>query len=190
MNLKRLRLMRTAARVERMHTMPGIHRQTVGEHTFGMLAILFEIEPSPELVLLSAFLYHDAAEAVTGDVPAPTKWRHRGLKQQLDHVETSVEMEFDMLHTLSVPNKKILKFCDTLELAMYSAEEAQMGNIKAAVVMRNCMSFIVDNSLQDCCGTPSKELFMDIQNYMYAQFDPYLGSDILNGWPDYKTVQE
>src|SRR4029077_15332745 len=138
MNFKQLKLMRSAARVRRMHVITTIHHQTVGEHTFGLLAILFCVEATPSMALIRACLYHDAAEAMTGDVPAPTKWAHSILREGIDAAEKSIMRDHDMHIPLTEREKKLMLYCDLMELAMYASEEVDTGNTTMASVLRNC----------------------------------------------------
>lgn len=79
-----------AGRVMRWHTTPDGLRQTVGEHTFGVMCILaFVLDASGMIqapdeflrvkyraeaaALLIGALLHDAPELYTGDIPAPVR---------------------------------------------------------------------------------------------------------------------
>jgi hypothetical protein len=145
MNLQRLKLMRSAARVARFHTTPTIRGQSVGEHTFGLIAILREIaddEHPLSVSLLVRALEHDAPEAITGDVPSPVKWRFSGLEAQLRTVEDRLGVDFDIGGSLIPYERTMLKFADLLELSIYSIEEVDMGNRHMAVMAFNALNAI------------------------------------------------
>jgi 5'-deoxynucleotidase YfbR-like HD superfamily hydrolase len=130
---RRLLLMRGVARVARMHTMPTLRTQTVGEHTFGLLAILDYVmspEPVPQ-ALFRAALYHDAPEYITGDTPSTAKWASSNLEDSLKFVEQRIETQYDLpkLATGTV-EKDILKFCDLMELGIFCLEEYRMGDYR------------------------------------------------------------
>lgn len=64
--------------------------QTDADHTWGMLAILFELNPNPSIRLIKAMTYHDCGEKWAGDLPADFKRRfpafakaHAKLEHQL-----------------------------------------------------------------------------------------------------------
>lgn len=60
--------------VVRYHSVPHAPRQTVAEHSWRMLTLLFRLYPGrPTSGLMWAIQFHDAAEIETGDIPSPTK---------------------------------------------------------------------------------------------------------------------
>jgi 5'-deoxynucleotidase YfbR-like HD superfamily hydrolase len=193
-NWNRLKLMRTAARVRRCHTMTTIHSQSVGEHTFGLMALLIELcEPSdnhkgilnPRLSkLLVAALYHDAPEAITGDMPAPVKSGYPQLKDAMASAEKGIAIEFDLYVELTVFEKSILRYCDLMECALYAMEEIETGNIAMAKVFRNCMNGIRKDRLADV--TPSALRLYDMLQTKYElKYVSNLGEDVTHGWPEF-----
>lgn len=206
MNWERLRLMRTAARVQRMHTMTCIRPQSVGEHTFGILALIIEVcdasfmQSATDLMgistqeqiaersvlkIMTAAIYHDAPEAITGDIPSPVKWRHKAIETGLKDAEREIAKEFSIGIQLTDLEKSILKFCDLMELAMYALEEVDTGNKALAVVHRNAMSAIIDRKLTDV--TPSALRLFDLMRIKYeAHYLRDLGNEVTHGWPEYK----
>lgn len=190
MNFKRLKLMRAAARVKRLHVMSPMYAQSVGEHTFGLLAILFTIAEGSVAIsrsLIEGCLYHDAPEAITGDVPAPVKWHHGTLADALNAAEYRIEQEFSLSINLVEIERKLLSYCDLMELAMFSCEEADSGNIQMAVVLRNTIRAIEKRKITDV--TPyALELFDYVKTYAESRgfMDPKFGEDTFNGWTDYR----
>ena len=73
-----------ASRIQRWHTIPNL-KQSVGEHTYGVLVILTHFTneaprvftEDDKLKLYQVALTHDAPEIYTGDIPAP-------IRQQLE----------------------------------------------------------------------------------------------------------
>lgn len=82
-------------------------QENVMEHSFEVAAIshclaligreIYGRELDPEAVLTAA-LYHDASEALTGDLPSPIKYHNRAIRDAYKAVEHAAEQE--MLSTL------------------------------------------------------------------------------------------
>lgn len=145
----RLDLMRRAARVQRLHTIPTPYRQSVGEHTFGVLAVLFEIT-TPSAELLTTALFHDVTEAALGDIPATTKWASEVLETALKGLEEDCKQTHSIpTSSLSDEERSLLKFADFVELAMFCLEEAP-ANKRLLVVVENCLKAIERRGLHHC----------------------------------------
>lgn len=172
MNFNRLRLMRSAARVGRMHTVPTLRPQSVGEHTFGVIAILFEV--GGILVtsdLIRQALEHDAPEAITGDVPAPAKWKYPELEKALIGGEEHIKASFDLGLGRTCLNSRqldLIKFADLLELAIYSLEEFDMGNKHMSVMAYNALKAIVNRRIESV--TPeATQLYNEVAQSYYSK---------------------
>lgn len=181
MNYKRLRLLRNAARVLRCHNARSIHQQTVGEHTFGVLALLATVYPQARALVWQAALYHDVPESVTGDVPAPTKWRHKQLEEALRAVEDSVKQEYELHILLTEHEKRVLKFCDYMELALFAIEECDSGNSHMASMARNALRGIQQRGLTDV--TPDALTLYDLVKVTLEQkqYDGAYGAEVTHG---------
>lgn len=132
--------MRAAGEVQRFHTMRCLRTQKVSHHVYGMILILMAVGEAEDSTLLQAVMLHDAAELVTGDVPAPAKWKNPDLAAAL----ASAERQFEVLHgieglyaNLTARQQKLLAWADATELVLWALEELEMGNTVARVVVRN-----------------------------------------------------
>jgi 5'-deoxynucleotidase YfbR-like HD superfamily hydrolase len=181
-NLKRLKLMRSAARVTRFHTMPTLRTQSVGEHTFGALAVLCEI-CDPSATLLRAVLYHDATEPCTGDTPAHVKWLNPGIAEAMKLAEGMLEDRFELYDraSLSEGERRILKYCDSMEAILFACEEFTMGNRLAAYVVMQTIGAIEKRGLTNV--TPQAfELFNHVKLYAESlDIQEYAAGHYLHG---------
>jgi 5'-deoxynucleotidase YfbR-like HD superfamily hydrolase len=174
---RRLLLMRGAARVARMHTIPTYRTQTVGEHTFSLLAILDYVmqDHTVTLDLLRAALYHDVSEYITGDVPSTAKWANSGLEDSLKFVEHRIEKQYELpkINSTSVEGR-ILKFCDLMELGIFCLEEHWMGDYRMKDICNRVIGAIEKRNLTTITMNAWKLFSM-----FYS--DVKSGTDNLNG---------
>lgn len=115
--------------VKRYHTQPRLIPETVGHHSANVCAILLHLDPSCSRNLLLAALQHDLPEALTGDIPAPAKWKSSSLQASLSILEN----EWGKEHGITTPNltaeeHELLKLADILDLTLSSLEECRLGN--------------------------------------------------------------
>tara|TARA_Y100001963_G_C6743718_1_gene430416 strand:+ start:1031 stop:1555 length:525 start_codon:yes stop_codon:yes gene_type:complete len=141
----KLKYIRKGGRVERFHAIPVTGtKQNVAAHSWGVTALLIELFPedakNPELI--KACLYHDMAECVVGDVPAPTKWRFDSLAKLHGEAENQVLKECKFEWILSYREACLLKIVDMLELLFYSVEQKQMGNTYFNKVFSNAVDYL------------------------------------------------
>lgn len=117
--------------VKRYHTVDMITEQTVAAHSWGVALIICEVVKKPSTELLKAALYHDIAEAVTGDIPATSKWRFGDIDTAVKRAEQQVEKNLGLKFKLTVKDKRILKFADMMELIIHAWREYRLGNSRA-----------------------------------------------------------
>lgn len=181
MNFKRLKLMRAAARVKRVHTTFVHHQQTVGEHTFGVLCLLHDIisprNPSPQLI--KAALYHDAPEAINGDVPGPVKSQ---LREHLDKIDANVAawFELDFGGELDPWEEEVLTYCDKMEFVIYALEEVDSGNSLLMPRVRNSLASIRKRELHRC--TPAADALLIIMEERAKEYPIDLGENCTHGY--------
>src|SRR5262245_13906419 len=84
--------------VRRYHAKRAVVHQTVADHCWGVCVILMwlyypDLPPNKKL---QRALMHDAPELITGDIPAPAKWRSPELKTALAKLEQQVSEELGL----------------------------------------------------------------------------------------------
>jgi len=183
---KKLRYMRRAARVERYHTMPTVKPQSVGQHTFSAMALLDLCFPDARKEVWRAMLYHDAPECITGDTPATVKWRHTAIEDVLKSIESKISLEFQTVIEITDEERQHCKFCDLMELVIFSIEEFDMGNKLMAVVAINGMKAISDRGLASI--NQNVEFLCAIMTGSIERRHMYqiaINTDYFNGWALY-----
>jgi hypothetical protein len=132
MNLKRndvLHNPRYAGSVMRYHTWMTHQRQTVGEHTWQCLRIWDEIWGPPNAYITTYFIWHDAGELVTGDLPFPVKANNDILKHTMNTLETeAVKNMGGMFPNITAEEKLRAKACDLIDMHEFGRVELLMGN--------------------------------------------------------------
>lgn len=135
--------LRAAGHTRRCHIKQTIGHQTVAEHSYNVAMLCWRLhdrEPSAEL--LKAALFHDLAETVTGDIPAPVKWHSPAIKAELEKVEAIFDKIFHLEVSLSPTEELILKWADSLELMWYCVDQIRLGNQNVEDIWRNIDRFL------------------------------------------------
>jgi 5'-deoxynucleotidase YfbR-like HD superfamily hydrolase len=123
--------MREAFKVRRFHTVPFMAvPENVGEHTANMLmTIYFLYDDKPPLSVVTAVLYHDAPELVTGDIPAPTKWMAPEFNTVIEALEEKIVKDMGFpVEKLPEFDDALVKFADIMDLNFKCVEEVAVGN--------------------------------------------------------------
>jgi 5'-deoxynucleotidase YfbR-like HD superfamily hydrolase len=123
-----MRQIRQGGHVRRWHTTPPLQDQSVAEHSWGVAAICNYLWPKCKKELIMAALYHDVAESLVGDNPAPIKWKFPVLKRELDKVENKILREMGVEIILDPQDIIRLKIADMMELLWFCIEEERRGN--------------------------------------------------------------
>src|SRR4249920_1699779 len=127
---------RMAGEVQRYHTWPMHHRQTVGEHTWQVMRIYWQIWGPLTPELSTYFIWHDAGELACGDIPFPVKMNNRLLKTMMDGLEeTAVEHMGGMTLKLSNGLKVRARACDLIDMHECGRAELLMGNTFAQPII-------------------------------------------------------
>lgn len=153
---------RESSAVKRLHTVRTIRTQTVGEHSHGVAVLVMLVEPECSAMLLKAALTHDFAERASGDIPSTAKWAYPDLAKAVNAIEEQYERRKGLRWPLTEHEALVLRFCDYLELLMWSYEERGMGNSFAMEVVKN-ISTALDNSTMP--SQRASELYQRVKQY-------------------------
>lgn len=149
----------SGASVKRFHTVNTISQETVGHHSHGVAMLVMLLDPEASKSLITAALFHDLSEHVTGDIPSPAK-REYGINSQVSDLEHRLMLEAGIeFPNLSSNNKRILKLADIAHGALFCVEEVKMGNSKMKSIFNTYMSY----ARQMVLVSREKELFKIIE---------------------------
>ena len=133
--IDKLAALMTGGAVKRYHTAHTIRQQTVADHSHGVAMVVLTLRPLASAALIKAALTHDLAESVTGDIPAPAKWRCSGLKCNLEEMEREFDAKWEVDWVLTDDEKHLLKWADMAELVVFCLNEYHMGNRAIAGIL-------------------------------------------------------
>lgn len=134
-----------AARVQRYHTWPVIHRESVGEHTLSVLRIYREVFGLSSLTVVNYIIDHDLTEIVTGDLPFPVKSRNPVLKSEMDRIETTAKEHMGLIdYQISAEERRRVKVCDLLQMWEFGKIEDRMGNMFAMTIIGDTAATVME----------------------------------------------
>jgi hypothetical protein len=121
--------LRFSGQVLRYHTWPVIRQQSVGEHTWQVMRIYYQLFGPPPTPVWEAMLLHDAPEVQTGDIPFGAKVRNPALRAANEESEERwmkrMKLQWPQLTDVQ---HWAMKVCDLLEMYEYGLSERRMGN--------------------------------------------------------------
>jgi 5'-deoxynucleotidase YfbR-like HD superfamily hydrolase len=150
--MKTLLAIRKGGNVNRFHTIVTHREHLVSSHSWGVTAIVdYLTSQAGSASLLRAALYHDVAEYVTGDVAADTKIAYPVLKETLDNITATVELDLGIRIPLGDFERSILRYADLADLGLNCLEELSLGNRNMISILANVqdLSYKEMNSLVD-----------------------------------------
>lgn len=153
-----------AGRVQRWHSFPVLHQQSVGEHTHRVATLFIELFGTPRVEVLVYILHHDLGEFYSGDSPFSAKREVPELKEASDLAE-KVGLSKLGIELPSLTEEEWIKFkvADLLEMHEYAFLECRMGNTFAEIVLDNVENYI-KNLDEKYCKIQTKALKWIEQN--------------------------
>ncbi len=130
---------RLAGLVKRYHTWPVLTTQSVGEHSWQVFRIYYELFGEVPTETAHHIMFHDCGELVTGDPPYPIKANNPPLKAVCDVLE-SIAMEQMGLAIYELEGEEILrvKICHMIEMAEFGLHEVTLGNEYGRPIYDRC----------------------------------------------------
>lgn len=137
---------RFAGTVERYHVWPTIRRQTVADHTFGVLRLYWQIFGPLPAPVSTAIIWSDAGELSAGDMPFHAKAASPELKAHMDRLEAAAvaNMGGPVSTPLLSSTRKRIKVCDLLEMHEFGLMEVAMGNTFAEVIVNDTWAALME----------------------------------------------
>lgn len=192
--MEQLEFIRNAGETRRFHGWPVLRQQTVAEHSFHVTMILYSLYgqnvPGIRFEHLMAALCDDLAEWITGDPPSPftraMEVRMPGFRANRKEVEDTVlnKVQLDWGHLLTDEEKRMLKFADYVDGAMYCIRERAMGNQLIGPAFSTFMSYLPE--FTDGRAEENKVIFylelqwLSVNNDRRAEPSPSYYGDIAN----------
>lgn len=143
--------LRAGAHVSRWHTLPEIGRgQSVGEHSGNTVSLMLLLHPSPSLELIKAMLWHDTAERLVGDVPAPIRRANPVFAAEYEKAESGVTQSLHptahvALTGLDEEETYWLKAIDVLELLLHCHDQLMLGNRHYEAIADRAYGYLSSN---------------------------------------------
>ena len=144
--VEKIKLLREASDVQRLHTKRTIGEYTNGSHTFGMLALLRLLYPDAPKELIWAIIEHDVPERLIGDIPSPTI--HFGGfvdKEKLAAKEEDILVSIFNYHYfpalqygMDPESDRWLKGLDLFELYLFCKDQKRLGNKNLVQIEHRC----------------------------------------------------
>jgi 5'-deoxynucleotidase YfbR-like HD superfamily hydrolase len=139
----RIDFMIAGSEVERYHTVRTIQRETVGHHSHGVamfVLMMYEGDSEVSEWALHQALFHDLAEHLLGDIPAPAK-RAYGIGAQVQKEETRLLSAYGFERILTERGERRLKLADIFQGMVFCIREIELGNKAMRVVYHRYKSY-------------------------------------------------
>tara|TARA_R110000823_G_scaffold154417_1_gene285290 strand:- start:655 stop:1176 length:522 start_codon:yes stop_codon:yes gene_type:complete len=138
----KLQRIRNGGNVKRYHTIPIIREQNNAAHSWGVAVLFDQLWGVKSMNGVRASLYHDCAEYLTGDLPAPIKKSSKEVTKVIKQLEDDFNAELDIAIDINKEDQVKVKFCDCLEGALFCLEELEMGNKMIINVFSRYMEYL------------------------------------------------
>ena len=135
----------------RYHTMRMHDHQRIDSHSYGVMMLVLLLTDGPDITLerrdtlMRAAMFHDLAEHITGDIPAPVKRTlGTGWRETYSSYEDELLEDHRLLVSLNEADARVLKMADAAEGCLHCIEERRMGNQETQSLFHNFWSYLKD----------------------------------------------
>ena len=161
-----------SGKVNRMHTMPQLHRENIAEHTWGVLLAVVRYYPQATADFLRAVIMHDAGEIATGDIPGHVKWSNPELGRRVEMMERNYVGKLAQISELSITEFWLLEIFDRLDFCVSCVHEMRMGNLNSARYFKR--SYEKAESIYESMRLADKDVGVDSLSEMAAAASAFL----------------
>lgn len=181
----RLQAAHIGGNTRRWHAEDVHGEQTVAAHTWGMLAILFILHPSPSPNLVRAITFHDGSEPYSGDIPFFARRAFPTLQDAEDDIGArwNEVMGLGRTYDLAPVDVWWLRMTDAAEAYFFAKRQLAMGNRLMEGPVLECVSRL-EAFRQDEVGPDSR---WDI---VQAIFDTKIGKRLTRSLLELEALAE
>lgn len=129
--ITRIKFVREAANVHRVHATPALTPYSVGMHSYNMLSMLRILYPDARPELIWAVHQHDSPERVTSDMSHPAKINGLLNMERQAQVEEYLNISVygaDYVQELTDFEVSWLKGLDMIEFYCWTKDQLMLGN--------------------------------------------------------------
>lgn len=143
---ERINFTRNGGNVKRFHTKQIVGEHTNAQHQYNALSLLLILHPNPSIDLIRYVLWHDTAEHVAGDIPAPALWNNAEFNQHYCEVQSTLLMNVleTSLEHLSDEDVYWFECIDKLEVFLFAKEQLSLGNRGMSEIVKNVIIWFTE----------------------------------------------
>lgn len=135
----RLKVAFVGGHVRRWHAADTTTEERVDSHTWGMLAIIHVLHPSPSVELLRAATFHDSpGELFSGDIPYGAKQAFPALGEADKAIGERAETALGVRQHLLPEEAWWLSFADMAQAVLFCRRQVGQGNSLMIPTLHDC----------------------------------------------------
>lgn len=144
-NSERVQVALVGGHVRRWHAEDIIGEERVDSHTWGMLAIIHLLHPSPGVNLLGAVTFHDSpGEPFSGDIPHGAKVAFPELKVADHSIGERAEWAIGAHFEIGTEDQWWLSFADMAQALLFLRRQVAQGNSLMTGKVYECEELLED----------------------------------------------
>lgn len=144
-NSERVKVAFVGGHVRRWHAEDIIGEERVDSHTWGMLAIIHLLHPSPSVNLLGAVTFHDSpGEPFSGDIPHGAKVAFPELRAADQSIGERAERAIGAHFEIGTEDQWWLSFADMAQALLFLRRQVAQGNSLMIEKVHECEEHLED----------------------------------------------